>query len=168
MHTKGSGKRPSGRLAAFYVVIESICIVSNLTVAYTGANPLPMPRPRAQQVSLEATAYYHCISRCVRRAFLCGQDPLTGQSFDHRKQWLVERMKELAAIFAIDICSYGLLSNHFHVVLHLDRQRALSWTDEQVAERYERIFRHTVKIARHLPAQAWARKVAAWRQRLWD
>jgi hypothetical protein len=71
-----------------------------------------MPKPRRQQVSPEATPYYHCISRCVRRAFLCCQDHATSRSFDHRKQWLVERMEELAAIFAVDICSYGVLSNH--------------------------------------------------------
>ena len=127
-----------------------------------------MPKPRTQQVSLEATAYYHCISRCVRRAFLCGQDPLTGKSFDHRKQWLVDRMKQLATIFAIDICSYGLLSNHFHVILHIDCPRALAWTDEQVAERYEQLFPHTVGRSRTLPEQAWATRVACWRQRLWD
>jgi REP element-mobilizing transposase RayT len=127
-----------------------------------------MPKPRRQLVSLEATAYYHCISRCVRRAFLCGHDPLTGKTFDHRKQWIADRMRQLAAIFAIDICSYGLLSNHFHVILHIDRPRALAWTEEQVAARYAKLFPHTVKTARTLSAPAWAQKVACWRQRLGD
>ncbi|MCK0538880.1 hypothetical protein MU846_14315 [Alcanivorax sp. CY1518] len=51
-----------------------------------------MARPRSQQVSLDTTAYYHCIGRCVRRAFLCGEDALTGRSFEHRRAWMVERL----------------------------------------------------------------------------
>ena len=51
-----------------------------------------MARPRSQQVSLATTAYYHCIGRCVRRAFLCGEDALTGRSFEHRRTWMVERL----------------------------------------------------------------------------
>ena len=52
-----------------------------------------MPKPRYRQISIQDTPYYHCISRCVRRAFLCGSDPLTGFDFEHRRQWIVDRIK---------------------------------------------------------------------------
>ena len=65
-----------------------------------------MAKPRRLLVDLEATSFYHCISRCVRRAYLCGDDRYSGRNFDHRKRWLVERMKMLAGAFAVDICSY--------------------------------------------------------------
>lgn len=67
-----------------------------------------MTRARNQFISLEATPYYHCISRCVRRAFLCGEDSLTGKNYEHRKGWVVERLRKLAGIFAIDICAYAV------------------------------------------------------------
>jgi len=45
-----------------------------------------MTRPRSTQVSLADTPYYHCVARCVRRAFLCGIDPLTGENYEHRRE----------------------------------------------------------------------------------
>jgi len=58
-----------------------------------------MTRARAELVDLSATSYYHCINRCVRRAFLCGNDHLTGKNYEHRKTWVVERLSELAPGF---------------------------------------------------------------------
>lgn len=125
-----------------------------------------MPKPRSQIVDIAATPYYHCINRIVRRAFLCGLDPLTGHNFDHRKLWIAERMKELANIFAVDVCAYGLMSNHFHLILHLDKDRARTWTDDEVTRRYEQLFKRAVQDARELPAKAWKKKLRQWRERL--
>jgi hypothetical protein len=72
-----------------------------------------MTRARSQLISPETTPYYHCISRCVRRAFLCGEDSLTGKNYEHRKAWVIKRLRELAEVFAIDICAYAVMSNHY-------------------------------------------------------
>ena len=47
-----------------------------------------MPKPRKTLIVVESTPYYHCVARCVRRAFLCGIDTLTGQNYEHRRAWL--------------------------------------------------------------------------------
>lgn len=109
-----------------------------------------MTQPRSALVSLDDTAWYHCVSRCVRRAFLCGEDNLTGKNFDHRRGWIAARIKELAAIFAIDVAAYAVMSNHYHVVAHVDRDRALAWSVEEVLARWTQLFTGPVLVRRYL------------------
>jgi REP element-mobilizing transposase RayT len=99
-----------------------------------------MPRPRYRQVSLEDTPFYHCISRCVRRAFLCGIDTYSGKSYEHRRDWVEARLLELAAVFAIDLCAYAVMSNHLHLVLRVDVVAAKSWTMAEVLQRWHRLY----------------------------
>ncbi len=100
-----------------------------------------MPRNRASQISLQDTLYYHCVSRCVRRGFLCGQDNYTGKCYEHRRQWVEDRLLLLAQVFAIDICAYAVMSNHTHVVLHVDTAEASGWSDDEVLLRYHRVYK---------------------------
>ncbi|BDV01802.1 transposase [Thermodesulfomicrobium sp. WS] len=138
-----------------------------------------MPRPRAHIVSLEHTAWYHVVCRCVRRAFLCGEDRLTGKNFDHRRGWIEARIRELAAIFTIDVAAYAIMSNHYHIVVKIDRDRAERLADEEVLARWTRLFSGPLVVQRFLDprtraampeadrhmARQWA---ASYRERLWD
>lgn len=99
-----------------------------------------MPEPRYRQVSIEDTPYYHCISRCVRRAFLCGEDSVSGFSFEHRRQWIAARIKLLCSVFAVDLCAYAIMSNHYHIVIRIDVEKVREWSDEEVARRWMRVF----------------------------
>lgn len=83
---------------------------------------------------------YHCVSRCVRRAFLCGSDALSGRNFDHRKQWIEDRLLALAEIFSASVLAYAVMSNHVHVVVRMDPESALRWSDAMVAERWATLF----------------------------
>jgi hypothetical protein len=66
---------------------------------------------RGQIVVEDMVGVYHCIARCVRRAFLCGIDPYTGQDYSHRKEWILDRLRDLAGLFAIEVCGYSVMSN---------------------------------------------------------
>ncbi|MDP1698806.1 MAG: hypothetical protein Q8L45_13645 [Xanthomonadaceae bacterium] len=99
-----------------------------------------MTYPRNQLVPPGSTGIYHCVSRCVRRAFLCGKDRYSGQSFEHRRQWVEDRMQQLADVFAVSLWAYAVMSNHLHVVVQVLPDVAAQWTDEEVAERWIRLF----------------------------
>lgn len=112
----------------------------------------------------------------MRRAYLCGDDPVSGQNFDHRKAWLVTRIKQLAAQFSIDICAYAIMSNHYHLVLHVDQKRADSWSDEEVVERWTQLFPRNSALLETLDKNKSTRAaqkqfslhVKLWRSRLTD
>ncbi|WDE00175.1 transposase [Thalassomonas actiniarum] len=135
-----------------------------------------MTRARMHQVCLEETPYYHCICRCVRRAFLCGEDNSTGQNFDHRKQWLVDKIAQLASVFAIDICAYAIMSNHYHLVLRVNQEEAAQWQCREVALRWMQLFKGHPLVDRYLSdvktTQAEKDKalelIEKWRNRLFE
>jgi REP element-mobilizing transposase RayT len=100
-----------------------------------------MTRPRKALISLADTPYYHITSRCVRRAFLCGVDHYSGQSYEHRRQWVVDRVRLLSSLFAIDVCAYAVMSNHYHLVLKLCPEQLDGITDDDIMDRWCALFK---------------------------
>ena len=113
-----------------------------------------MTIPRRTLIDTNSTPCYHCIARCVRRAFLCGVDSLTGNNYEHRKPWVVDRLKELAGIFAIEVCAYAVMSNHYHVVLHIDTKTGELWSDREVCQRWTQLFVGPLLVQRFLSGDA--------------
>jgi REP element-mobilizing transposase RayT len=95
---------------------------------------------RRDIVSDDQVGVYHCIARCVRRAFLCGVDPYTGRDYNHRKQWVIERLRQLAGVFGVEVCGYAVMSNHIHLVLRNRPDLTRAWSCEEVALRWRKIF----------------------------
>ena len=49
-------------------------------------------------------------------------------------------MRQLSYVFAVDVCAYAIMSNHYHLVVHVDQQRARAWSPHQVIERWCMLF----------------------------
>ena len=99
-----------------------------------------MTTARSALIAPGTAGSYHCVQRCVRRAFLCGEDRYSGQSFEHRKAWVEARLRLLAECFGVAIHAYAVMSNHLHLVVQFDPAWAAGWTNEDVAERWVRLF----------------------------
>lgn len=114
------------------------------------------------------TRWYHCVTRCVRRAHLLAE----GGS--DRKQWIENRLKELAEIFAVSVAGFAVLDNHMHVLVRLDPDVVAGWSDDDAVRRWGRLFPPRDNDRQPLPvSKDWVRgrlQDAAWvaraRQRL--
>jgi hypothetical protein len=100
-----------------------------------------MPRaPRRELFDENEIGIYHCVNRCVRQAFLCGNDHASERSYEHRREWVRLRLEELSAIFAIDHLNFAIMGNHLHLLIRNRPDIRDGWTDEEVARRWWRLF----------------------------
>ena len=134
-----------------------------------------MTYARKNLVSLSDTPYYHVVARCVRRAWLWGVDEYAARDYSHRKEWVLERLGQLARLFTIEVCAYAVMSNHYHLVLYIDQGRAQRLSLEEVAQRWLQLFSAPPLLERYLAGQASAEERTAaetilrqWRARLCD
>ena len=94
---------------------------------------------RAKLVNLEVTRWYHCISRCVRRAFLFGEGEEDAEGLN-RKAWLDDRLHFLNDLFAVSVAGYAVLDNHLHTLVRIDLAKAKQWSPQEVARRWFVLF----------------------------
>jgi len=102
---------------------------------------------RCRQVNIETTPYYHVIGQCVRRAFLCGFDSSSGKDYEHRRQWVIDRLELLCSVFAVQLCAFSIMSNHYHLALRLAPDQAASWSHSEVLARWEKLYGIATPIA---------------------
>ena len=105
---------------------------------------------RRKLIDADTTPYYHIICRCVRRAYLCGEDELTGRDFSHRRGWIENKLQELSSVFSIDIAAYAIMHNHYHLVLHIDQATAKNWSLEEIFQKWTSLYSAISLVQRYL------------------
>ncbi len=100
-----------------------------------------MTTARRQHICLTETSYYHCFSRCVRRAFLCGVDALSDKSNQHRREWVERQILAQSQAFCVDVAGYAIMSNHYHVVVKVNLDLAASLSAEAIVARWQQLYR---------------------------
>jgi hypothetical protein len=103
---------------------------------------------------MQHPTYYHCVSRCVRRAFLAGKDHDTGVDYEHRRSWIEQRILTLGQIFCIDVCAYAVMSNHYHVVLHINAPDQTRLSMDDILKRWFSLFKGNHLVRRYLNNEA--------------
>ena len=125
-----------------------------------------MPRVnRTEMCASEEVQAFHLINRCVRRTYLCGKDRRSGKDYSHRKEWIRERLEELAGIFGIDVLGFAVLSNHLHVVVRTRPDVVREWSAAEVALRWWRLFPQ--RRRKHVPSTLLTEMQAAVRLPYW-
>jgi hypothetical protein len=127
-----------------------------------------MTIPRKLLVDVHVTRWYHCVSRCVRQAHLCGK------GFEHRKTWIEKRLELLAGQFALAVGGFSIMDNHLHVLVRLDPALSLEWSDEDVVRRWVAVYPpKSLDVEDDAVVEKWVKhqakdkkRVEVWRERL--
>lgn len=135
-----------------------------------------MATARRRLVATNITRYYHCTSRCIRGAYLCGNDSTNNRDYSHRREWLRDRLLHVADVFSLQLAAYSIMDNHFHVVVRLDPDAAMTMSDKEVVCRWHRLFKGNFASRRFIKdeilteaeVETLRRSITLWRNQLSD
>ena len=105
---------------------------------------------RKHLVCAADTPYFHISARCVRPALLCGTHRYSGKSYEHRRDWIDAGIRVLSSLFSIDLHACAVLSSHYHLVVKLDSEQAVHWSDGGVLKRWTSPSKGTLLVQRHI------------------
>jgi len=100
-----------------------------------------MSHARSKLIPPGHPVFVHVTTRCVRRAWLFGKDRFSNRRFDYRCGLIEARVRDLADAFAVGVYAFAWMANHYHLALAVRPDAVRSWSDEEVIDRWQRIYR---------------------------
>jgi len=98
---------------------------------------------RSTQLDLTLTTKFHCCTRAVRAAFILDDNVEHDPNKIDRRQWIEDRILFLTTVFAIDVCAYAVMSNHYHVILDVHKSQSDDWEPLEIITRWHKIYKGT-------------------------
>jgi putative transposase len=85
----------------------------------------------AQDHGEAGEAYYHCVSRVVDRQFIFG---------DTEKEMFVQMMRKYERFYGVRVMTFCVMSNHFHILVHVPKRPEVMPSDEELLSEIKRIY----------------------------
>ncbi len=105
---------------------------------------------RKPRIKNEGEGFYHVTSRCVDRAFKFN---------DEDKTRIVDQIRRMGIFCGVEIGTYTVMSNHFHLLLHVLPPRELD--DDELLHRIAALYGKTKANDLRLDWEGWRRKGSA-------
>nr|WP_232364402.1 transposase [Salinimonas lutimaris] len=74
---------------------------------------------------------------------------MTGKCYEHRRQWVEDRILLLAEIFCVDVCAYAVMNNHTHLVLRINKVKADALSVDEIIHRWRKLYKGVLLIQRY-------------------
>ena len=105
----------------------------------------------------QGDSIYHCMSRVVDRRFIFG---------DEEKEWFVRNMRKIEQFTGCEVLAYCVMSNHFHVLVHVPDADTHYISDAEVLDRIEAMYgkrrrREVEDVLSRAREQEWSAKAKA-------
>lgn len=92
--------------------------------------------PRKELVASGQVSVFHTVNHCLPTAQLAGSERKTGRSLEHRREFLMERIRLQSTLLSVEVLAFAVEPQRLQLVLRTRPDLVKQLSDTEIARRY--------------------------------